>query len=206
MEDLLRFAQALQGHKLLNKEYTDLDMTGKVNTDRGDRYAYGMVEARVNGVRIVGHSGGFPGINSQLDMYPDLGYTVAIMSNYDGAAQPVIGRFRLELTGQQLPRAIRLPADELQAFAGKYAAVPPPDAPPGMRMPPMQITADKDGLLVDVGRGGPGHRFVPLSPQEFFDENSPSARIVFAKDEKGRMASATMMGMGPTPIKATRMP
>jgi CubicO group peptidase (beta-lactamase class C family) len=137
VEDLLRFAQALQGHKLLNQEYTALDMTGKVETGRPvGKYAYGMAEAIINGVRIVGHSGGFPGINGQLDMYPDLGYTVVVMSNYDEAARPVVERLRLELTGQGFP----------------------------------------------------------------------SARLSFAKDEKGRIASMTMTGVGPIPAEAARLP
>jgi len=42
----------------------------------------------------VGHAGGFPGINSQLDIYLDNDYTVAVMSNYSGGAQPVIEKAR----------------------------------------------------------------------------------------------------------------
>lgn len=47
-----------------------------------------------NGHRIVGHEGGFPGINSQLDIYLDLGYTVAVMSNYDPPADRVANQMR----------------------------------------------------------------------------------------------------------------
>ena len=50
------------------------------------KYAYGFSEEVVNGHRIVGHGGGFPGINSQLDIYSDLGYDVAVASNYDPPA------------------------------------------------------------------------------------------------------------------------
>ena len=52
--------------------------------------------------RIVGHSGGFPGINSQLDIYLIDGYTVAVMANYGGGAQPVIEKSRtLLLAGRR---------------------------------------------------------------------------------------------------------
>lgn len=55
----------------------------------------GFFDEVIDGKRIVGHGGGFPGINSQLDMYLDNGYTVAIMSNYDPpAAQVVAGKLR----------------------------------------------------------------------------------------------------------------
>ena len=49
----------------------------------------------VNGHRVVGHGGGFPGINSQLDIYCGPGYDVAVMSNYDPpAAMHVAGKLR----------------------------------------------------------------------------------------------------------------
>ena len=61
----------------------------------GEKYAYGFSEEVVNGHRIVGHGGGFPGINSQLDIYSGLGYDVAVMSNYDPpAAMHVAGKLR----------------------------------------------------------------------------------------------------------------
>jgi CubicO group peptidase (beta-lactamase class C family) len=88
VEDLFRFDRALRGHKLLSSGATDTLLTGKVETglQGNEKYAYGFSDQRINGTRVVGHGGGFPGINSQLDMYLDLGYTVAVMSNYDPPA------------------------------------------------------------------------------------------------------------------------
>ena len=85
-EDLIRFARALRAHKLLGPELAELVTAGKVDSYPGEKYAYGFVEEVVNGHRVVGHGGGFPGINSQLDVYCELGYDVAIMSNYDPPA------------------------------------------------------------------------------------------------------------------------
>src|SRR4029453_2788360 len=72
--DLFRVAQALTGHQLLNPALTDPVLTGKVDPDRPgpgqDRYAYGFSDSRINGVRIVGHNGGRPGYEGQLDVYP----------------------------------------------------------------------------------------------------------------------------------------
>jgi hypothetical protein len=59
------------------------------------KYAYGFTDELLQGTHIVGHNGGFPGINSQLDIYLGKGYTVAVMSNYDPpAAQHVTKRIR----------------------------------------------------------------------------------------------------------------
>lgn len=92
VEDLWRFALALQTHKLLGAASTQLVTTGKAQPDpeRGSwKYAYGFSDEQDQGTRIFGHNGGFPGINSQLDIYPDKGYTVVVMSNYD---PPAAGR------------------------------------------------------------------------------------------------------------------
>jgi CubicO group peptidase (beta-lactamase class C family) len=147
VEDLLHFSQALEGHKLLNQQYTDLDMTGKIVERKSGsvKYAYGLEEDLANGVRIVGHSGGAPGVSSNLDIYPDLGYTVVIMSNLDFGVPVANSRLRMELTGQEVPQAIHLPQEALKTFTGMYAPVPPPDAPK-MRMLPVEITADQGAL------------------------------------------------------------
>jgi hypothetical protein len=43
---------------------------------------------------MVGHGGGFPGLNSNLDIMLDRGYVVAVMSNYGSAATPVATRIK----------------------------------------------------------------------------------------------------------------
>jgi len=85
VEDLLHFATALRRNELLTPAFTDLVMTGRVDTDiaPGIRYGYGFADAMLKGLRVVGHNGGFPGINAHLDIYPDLGYTVVVLANYD---------------------------------------------------------------------------------------------------------------------------
>jgi CubicO group peptidase (beta-lactamase class C family) len=103
VEDLFHFAVALRTNRLLDAKHTDLVLTGKVDTGRGGRtqYGYGFMVTDYRGARIAGHGGGFPGINSDLAMYLDRGYTVAVMSNYDPpAAQRVSDKLR-ELITQQ---------------------------------------------------------------------------------------------------------
>jgi CubicO group peptidase (beta-lactamase class C family) len=80
--DLLRFDQALRGHKLLNAELTNLILAGKADVGPGEKYAYGFEERFVEGKRVVGHGGGAPGMNCDLRMYWDTGYTVVVMSNF----------------------------------------------------------------------------------------------------------------------------
>ena len=98
--DLARFAEALLANRLLGPEMTQTLMTGKVETGMApdERYGYGFIEQRVNGVRIVGHGGGAPGINAGLDIYPDLGYGVAVLANVDFGAEVAKRRARELLT------------------------------------------------------------------------------------------------------------
>ena len=101
VEDLFKFDQALRGHRLLSPEHTNTVLAGKVDLPGapGAQYAYGFFDDRTKGSRIVGHGGGFAGINGQLDMYLDLGYTVAVLSNYSPpAAQHVAMRLREMIT------------------------------------------------------------------------------------------------------------
>ena len=91
VEDLTRFAIALESGKLVSQESVKLLTTAKPEMN-SPRYGFGfMIESEP---RVVGHGGGFPGINSQLDIYLDNDYTVAVMSNYSGGAQPVVERSR----------------------------------------------------------------------------------------------------------------
>ncbi len=90
VEDLLKFSLALREHHLLTPEYTATVLAGKVpipgNLAPPQRYAYGFIDGSINGRLIVGHAGGAPGINGRLDIYLDLGYTIAVLSNYDPPA------------------------------------------------------------------------------------------------------------------------
>ena len=86
VEDLARFASALENHKLLDAEHTDLLTTGKVETPRGDKYAYGLFDRTVGGVRCFGHGGGAPGMNGDLEICPQSGYVMAALANLDPPA------------------------------------------------------------------------------------------------------------------------
>lgn len=80
VDDLLNFANALQNNLLLSKENTALCTSGKVKYREG-MYGYGFEENTINGHRIIGHTGGHDGIACELMIYPDLGYTVVILTN-----------------------------------------------------------------------------------------------------------------------------
>jgi CubicO group peptidase (beta-lactamase class C family) len=101
--DMYRFARALTRHRLLSPALTDTVVTGRVATGRPgpgeDRYGYGFGDQRLNGVRIVGHNGGNPGYEGELDIYLGKGYSVVILMNQDGLLQPALRRSQDLLSG-----------------------------------------------------------------------------------------------------------
>ncbi len=101
VEDLLKFADALRSNKLLDAKSTELVLAGRIDRDdeQGGRYGYGFAEDTVNGKRVVGYAGAFPGVDGVFDIYPDLGYTVVVLSNYDPpSAQRVAYQLREMIT------------------------------------------------------------------------------------------------------------
>ncbi len=226
--DLLRFAQALAAHKLLDAAHTDELMTGKVlqvanpnaqgaaarQPDNGSKYGYGMHEEFINRARIVGHSGGAPGISTDLAIYPAEGYVSIELSNYDGGADLVNPRLRWELTGHALPQAAHVEAAALEGLAGTYKA--PPSANSGMGMvivmhgrfmpPPIKVKAEGDALVVDLGPGGGVHKYLPLSTTEFFDEDAPGTRLKFKVDGNGRTTNLSIAGSALNIADAPRLP
>ena len=88
VEDLLAFDAALRGGKLVSKE--TLEKLWRAYPEMNSpRYGYGFGISETPVGRAVGHSGGFNGISADFLMYLDAGYTIAVLSNYGGGADPV---------------------------------------------------------------------------------------------------------------------
>ncbi|MBA4182685.1 MAG: beta-lactamase family protein [Acidobacteria bacterium] len=101
LDDMLKFALALQNNKLLSKKFTEIVTTGKFDVGGPmGKYAYGFGDKIFNGKHIVGHNGGGPGIGANFDMFPELGYTAIIFSNLDSPAMfPIITKIRELIPG-----------------------------------------------------------------------------------------------------------
>lgn len=85
-EDLLKFDRALRSGKLVSAATFKTLTTPKPELN-SPGYGYGFsVDKEQNS---VGHSGGFIGISSNLEMYPDSGWTAIVMSNYSRGSQLV---------------------------------------------------------------------------------------------------------------------
>jgi CubicO group peptidase (beta-lactamase class C family) len=89
--DLLTFSRALSDGTLLAPAYAELMLSGKypVAQATGEPAAqsisigYGVENLIVNDQRVFGHPGGGPGGNTDLDVYPALGWVAAVLGNYN---------------------------------------------------------------------------------------------------------------------------
>ena len=87
--DLVAFGNALVDHVLLDAEHTRMMTTGKIAIGPGVAYGYGIGDMMIDGVRCIGHNGGFPGANGEL-LICESGYTIAMLANFDPPAASLI--------------------------------------------------------------------------------------------------------------------
>ena len=96
---MLAFARALEKNVLITRESRELMWTEQFDPERpyGYGYGFGLREGPVG--KVVGHGGGFTGINANLDMFIDRGYIAVVMTNLDEAGAPVDSKIA-ELLGR----------------------------------------------------------------------------------------------------------
>jgi len=98
--DLLKFDGAIRAGKLLSE--ASLKQLWSAHPEVGSKnYGYGFSVENSPAGRVVGHSGGFPGISSYLTMYLDEGYTVIVMANLGSSAQMVESRAKELITQER---------------------------------------------------------------------------------------------------------
>lgn len=79
VDDLNKFATALSTQKLLSKNSNTELLTYTFN----DEYGLGSEHAQIGKEHIVGHSGGFEKVCTELNIYLQTGYNVIILSDVD---------------------------------------------------------------------------------------------------------------------------
>ncbi len=109
--DLHKFSIALIAGKLITRESLAKITKGKITMPAPMmppnskplpemKYGFGFGELYKNGFRIIGHNGGAPGIEGQLDIYPEQSYTVIVLCNYDRIAIPMMNKIQDIITAK----------------------------------------------------------------------------------------------------------
>ena len=93
VKDLHKFALALTQFKLLDKKHTEMLYSAKPEL-HSPFYGFGFGVRPLDNDTVVGHSGGFPGISANMDIYLKQGYVAIVLSNYGSGASPVEAKMR----------------------------------------------------------------------------------------------------------------
>ncbi|MEA1617369.1 serine hydrolase domain-containing protein [Erythrobacter sp. T5W1-R] len=89
--DLWRFGRALAGGRLVRPETLEAMMRGGIELRAAtperpaSRYGLGLGVSGEGSSRVIGHTGGAPGIDVSLRIHPASGRVVAVMSNHSGS-------------------------------------------------------------------------------------------------------------------------
>jgi CubicO group peptidase (beta-lactamase class C family) len=96
VDDLLRFAQALESGRLISRA-----SLAEATTPHQQQYGYGFDVQGRGRLGSYGHGGGAPGMNGELRIFPELGYVVVGLSNLDPpAASELVEFFTLRMPDQ----------------------------------------------------------------------------------------------------------
>jgi CubicO group peptidase (beta-lactamase class C family) len=108
--DLVRFAKAFQDNRLLGENYTHLTASPRLPMGPGLFAAYGPMAELRNGQWFHGHNGGSDGVSTNIDWFPESGWTAVVLANYDtngdpmGPAGAVAGKARQLITSGRTSR------------------------------------------------------------------------------------------------------
>ncbi len=103
IRDLQRFVSALLDNRLLDEAHTKLVLSPQIlvvemgNMKRS--YGYTFQINQTGDIVTVGHSGGAYGMATKLEIYPDHGYAVIILANFDRMAAHNVAAHIKELIG-----------------------------------------------------------------------------------------------------------
>lgn len=90
--DLFRFALGLHSGKLLDRKLLQEAIRVQEKPPRGNMgYGYGFI-VETSPVARFGHGGGAPGMNGELFIYPENGFVISALSNFDPPAAGRVAR------------------------------------------------------------------------------------------------------------------
>jgi D-alanyl-D-alanine carboxypeptidase len=91
--DMLAFTDALMSHRLLTAASLERLASGGIKGPDGTFYRYDFSSTTAEGRKYLGHGGGAPGMNGDLRIFPDSGYTVVVLANRDPPVAQTLANF-----------------------------------------------------------------------------------------------------------------
>lgn len=101
-DDLVRFADALRGGKLVSLKTLREMSRNHDPVPGGAQYGYAMEIANVYGSTVVGHPGGFPGVSTRLQIFLNAPYTIVVLENQDPPADSYVSERAVALVAARI--------------------------------------------------------------------------------------------------------
>jgi CubicO group peptidase (beta-lactamase class C family) len=189
VDDLVRFAQALQSDELLPSESAGRMFESRTANllPASRQYGLGSWIGQLKGRRMVWHGGDIYGFSGTMVSLPDDMIFVAILTNnpyFTSRDLDVLAhQAAAELFGDPFPPRVRvmLSPEQLDATIGVYR----------VEDGPVREISVEEGRLYLQRSGGRKVEAIPSSPLRFFFENTLSY-ITFERDETGRIVRLVM--------------
>jgi CubicO group peptidase (beta-lactamase class C family) len=195
IEDLFIWNEALHNGRVLNEAslksaFTPVKTKENNNPSADNGYGYGWFLSNYRGLKVIGHSGGLDGFNSNLIRIPDQNLTVVVLLNCaptligldaSNASLKVAEIYLWDKMGQQdsyeLNKAIS--PNTYADYEGRY------EYPGGMVL---TVTKEGDQLFAQL-TGQAKFEIYPQSENVFFWK-VVEAQITFKRDESNKIVSA----------------
>jgi len=131
VRDLVKWQRALQGGRVVNaRSFALMTTPDTLNNGRPLTYGFGLAAGKLNGHRLIGHSGGINGFTTASSFFPDDSVNVVVFSNADAGPDALglnISRavFGLPLVATPIPVvAVALPDSVRDKVSGTYDLAP----------------------------------------------------------------------------------
>jgi CubicO group peptidase (beta-lactamase class C family) len=183
IEDVTKWDQALDAHKLVNRaSYQEMWAPVRLNDGTTDLYGFGWRIAKSeSGHRIIEHGGAWQGFSSYIARYPDDRVSVAVLCNRAGASASYVAKriagFYVSALAPRVHTAIKLDSATVESYAGDYRL------------------DDRFTIKVSVASNrlettwlGEKIVLIPESETAFFEEDSDRT-FRFVKDASGKIMS-----------------
>lgn len=193
VDDLALWTAALSSEKLLKKaSLQQMTTPTKLASGEATPVAYGLGIWEEDGVRILEHSGGIPGFNTDVLIIPDRRLSVIVLSNIIGqepGAEALAYRLAMKALGKETV-AVDLDPSTLDEYVGVYR----------FNKTLTRMVYRQENKLFTRRRGGLTQEISASSRDDFFNQGTDS-RIHFRRDDQGKITAMEFrQRFGPTVV------
>ncbi|MGD0756157.1 MAG: serine hydrolase [Bacteroidales bacterium] len=197
VEDLSLWAMNFENPVVGKDVISKMDMKGILNKGDTIGYAMGQGIGVYKGLKFIAHDGADAGYRTSLWRFPDQKFSVNVLSNFasfnpSAMATRIVDIYLKDKEVTESPKkeaevktvskatsdnSIKIDHDTLLSYCGKYELEPGELA---------TISLENENLSVEA----PGLEKTPITPvsSTTFDVSVVSARVIFMKDESGKVA------------------